>query len=124
MKKVLLIAAFFVSMTTVSFASIIPAESTLIIKTAEVEVSLSDVVQRDFFQVARFTKETNSLDFVTADKIQSIQIFDGNGELKYMLPVLSRKVRISKKMFNKGDYKLGFVMDGQKVIEFTGVKIK
>ncbi|MBT8191045.1 MAG: hypothetical protein HKN67_02400 [Saprospiraceae bacterium] len=125
MKKVLLVAAFFVSMVISSYASIIPTTgSLLIVNTAEVEVSLTDIIQKDLFQIAQYSDESNSLDFVTAEEIKSIQIFDANGELQYMLPVLSRKVRISKKMFNKGDYKLGFVLNGHKTIEYTGVKVK
>ncbi|MBT8191046.1 MAG: hypothetical protein HKN67_02395 [Saprospiraceae bacterium] len=124
MKRVLLIAAFSIAMITTSMASIIPTESLMIIKTAEVEVSLVDIVQKDLFQVAQYSPESNSLDFVTADEIRYIQIFSEKGELKFQLPVLSRKVRISKGLFNSGEYRLGFIMDGHKTIEFTGVKVK
>ena len=111
-------------MISSSMASIIPIESILIIKTAEVEVSLVDIVQKDLFQLAKFTPASNSLDFVTTDEIQYIQIYDAFGQLKFQLPVLSRKVRISKKMFKRGNYKLGFVLSGHKTIEYTGVKIR
>ena len=58
-----------------------------------------------------------------ADEIKYIQIFTVNGTLKYQLPVMSNKLRISKKLFNKGEYRLGFIMEGNKSIEFTGVKV-
>ena len=94
-----------------------------IIKTAEVEVSLLHISQKKFFKTAEYNLKSNSLDFITAEKIHYIRIYTQQGELKYQLPVLSNKVRISKKLFKRGEYRLGFVVEGQKVIEFTNVKI-
>ena len=123
MKKLIVSLVLNFLMMGISNASIIPMESLLIINTAEVEVSLENLTQKEIFQVAKYTAETNSLDFVVADEIKYIQIFTVNGTLKYQLPVMSNKLRISKKLFNKGEYRLGFIMEGNKSIEFTGVKV-
>ena len=123
MKKLIVSAVLIFSVLGIVKASIIPTESLIIINTAEVEVSLDNVMQIEIFQTAKYTAETNSLDFVVADEIKYIQIFTASGKLKYQLPVMSNKLRISKKLFIQGEYRLGFIMMGNKSIEFTGVKI-
>ena len=124
MKRVLIVMVFWMTMVSMSMASIIPTESLVLIKTNEIEVSLVDEVQKDIFKLAKYSESSNSFDFVTKEETKFIQIFDYNGDLLYQLPVLSRKVRISKQLFGKGEYKLGFMIDGKNKIEFTGVKVK
>ena len=124
MKRVLLIAAFMISFMTVSWATIIPSDASILINTAEVEVSLENIVQKDMFKHAAFNAETNSFDFVTHDKIENVQIYGSNGILQFQLPVNSNKVRIDLKLFNQGDNKLGFIIQGHDMIEYTGVKVK
>ncbi|NNE27207.1 MAG: hypothetical protein HKN09_10215 [Saprospiraceae bacterium] len=124
MKRVLIVMVFWMSMVTMSMGSIIPTESLVLIKTNEIEVSLIDEVQKDFFKMATYSESSSSFDFVTREETKFIQIFDSRGDLLYQLPVLSRKVRISKQLFGKGEYKLGFMIDGNKKVEFTGVKVK
>ncbi len=124
MKKVFSIAVLSLVFATSNMASIIPTESLLLIKTTEIEVALEDSNQKNIFKLAQFSKDTNSLDFVTEKEIKYVQIFTTDGKLEYQLPVSSNKVRISKKLFERGDYRIGFILDGMKTIEFTGVKVK
>ena len=124
MKSILCSIILSLSFVGTTLASIIPTESLLIINTDEVEVTIDDVIQKDFFHIAAFSEKTNSLDFVVAEEIKYIQIFTVAGTLKYQLPVMSNKLRISKKLFVKGEYRLGFILESNKSIEFTGVKVK
>ena len=124
MKRVLLITAISFTFFTAAMASIIPTEATLLINTADVEVSLVEMDQMDIFESADFNVQTNSFNFVTKEKINYVQIFKADGTLAFQLPVASNKVRIHKKIFDKGQNKLGFMIEGHGSVEFTGVRVK
>ena len=113
-----------ISFMTVSWATIIPSDASILINTAEVEVSLENIVQKDIFKLASYDANSNSFNFITHDKIESVQIYGSNGILQFQLPVNSSKVRIDLKLFEQGDNKLGFIIQGHKMIEYTGVKVK
>jgi len=44
--------------------------------------------------------------------------------MEFQLPVMSNKVTIGKSLIENGTYKLGFMITGQKQIQFTEVKVK
>ena len=64
------------------------------------------------------------MSFTTNENISVIQIFNANGELEFQLPVMSDDVKINKNLFGQGDYKLGFVLEGQSELHTTHVSIK
>jgi len=109
---------------TISYSSNLVPESELsIITTASVELSVVNAQQKDFFQVAQYNMEMDALEFVTAESINYLQIFDESGKLKYQLPVMSNKLKISKKMFKQGTYKIGFITKENTTIQFTNLKV-
>jgi len=128
MKKLILSFVIAVSTLTMSFASngpvgpVVLSESLSVYKTAEVEFYLTSEAQKDFFTLANFNTETENLEFVTKEDIQYLQIFEQNGKLLYQLPVMSNKLKISKKVFKQGIYKVGFIVDGGKNIQFSNLK--
>jgi len=110
--------------TTISYSSnVIPESELSIITTASVELSVVNAQQKDFFQVAQYNMEMDALEFVTAESINYLQIFDESGKLKYQLPVMSNKLKISKKMFKQGTYKIGFITKENTTIQFTNLKV-
>jgi len=56
--------------------------------------------------------------------ISVIQIYDGQGNLEFQLPVMSNMVQINKNLLADGQQKLGFVMDGVNEVHFTQVTVK
>ena len=62
--------------------------------------------------------------FNTNDDISVVQIFDGEGELIFQLPVMSDNVQIKKNLFDSGEYKLGFVLEGETEVHLTDVTIR
>ena len=44
--------------------------------------------------------------------------------MEFQLPVMSNNVQINKNLFGQGQYKLGFILEGQSEIHFTDVTIK
>lgn len=94
-----------------------------IIETSSLTVSLTHIKQKEYFLNANFNFVHNNLEFEAKDKIKYIQIIASDGELKFQIPVMSKSVFISKKLFKTGTYKLGFMMEGHEQIEFTTVEV-
>jgi len=94
-----------------------------IIETASITVSLLDIDQKKFFEHAAFDYENNNLEFEAFEKIKYIQIYDAEDKLKFQIPVMSKSVFISRKLFKSGSYKLGFMIEGHDQIEFTTVEV-
>lgn len=113
----------FLASATIAFSSVTPESELAIITTAAVELSVVNEMQKDFFQVAEYNSELEALEFVTADYINYMQIFDEAGKLKYQLPVMSNKLKVSKKLFKEGNYKIGFITKDNTTIQFTNLKV-
>jgi len=94
-----------------------------IIETSKITVSLMDIDQKKFFHHAEFDFDNDNLEFEAFDKIKYIQIFDENDEMKFQIPVMSKSVFISRKLFKSGSYKLGFMIEGHDEVEFTTVEV-
>ncbi len=97
--------------------------------TPEVLISTSDievvtVTDLDIFSSSMFDAETKSLVFNTNDDISVVQIFDAEGEMIFQLPVMSDNVQIKKNLFGSGEYKLGFVLEGETEVHLTDVTVK
>ena len=113
-----IIAALTLTVSTV-FANTTPE---MLISTDKVTVVA--VGNLDFFTSAEFNAETDNLSFTTNDNISVIQIFNAEGELEFQLPVMSDNVKINKNLFGQGEYKLGFILEGQTELHTTHVSIK
>ncbi len=77
----------------------------------------------DFFTAAEFNSKDN-LAFTTTKEITLVQIYNEDGDMEFQLPVRSKDIEISMNLFAFGEYKLGFIFEGQSDIHFTQVKIK
>ena len=123
MKNLLLLFVLLFGLNAASLASDPIIESKKLISTDLVELSLNDSNQFQYFSTVGFNDQTNTIDINTMDDISYIQVFDKDGELQYQLPIMSNKVKLSKKMFDSGNYKLGFMFDGSKEIQFTSLTV-
>jgi len=116
---------------TTIFISLIALTSTLLANVSPIPVLSSDVVSvmaiddasADLFISAEYDLDNENLVFETKEDINVIQIFKAN-ILEYQLPVKSKKVIINKNLFEKGDYKLGFIVAGKIEANYTEVNIK
>ena len=123
MKTLIVTIIFAVTMISSSFASVTPESELSLIASPTVELSVVNVAQKDFFQVAEYNSTMDVLHFVTADFVNYLQIFDEAGKLMYQLPVMSNKLKISKKMFETGAYKIGFITKNNTTIQFTNLTV-
>jgi hypothetical protein len=112
-----------ITVITSSFATVTPESELSIINTTAVELNVVNVLQKDFFQTAEYNSQLEALEFVTADYVNYLQIFDESGKLMYQLPVMSNKLKISKQLFEQGAYKIGFITKNNTTIQFTNLKV-
>lgn len=85
----------------------------VVVHTSAVDFAYDEDLYSTFFSPAYFNEKTNSLHFEAFQKINFIKIFNEEGSMVYKLPVLSNKVRISKNLFEQGDYKVEFEIEGE-----------
>jgi len=52
--------------------------------------------------------------FSTNEETVQIRIYDKLGTMMYLLPVQSQKIKMGKSLFNIGDYRIVFDVDGDR----------
>lgn len=89
------------------------------------EVKVVSPEGADYILTADYNLNNEVFSFNTTDDITLLQIYSKDGSLQYQLPVMANRVKINKNLFGpKGQYKLGFILEGQKKLHFTQVTIK
>lgn len=122
MKKLIFLFVLVASTAVSSFASTDPVVKEIsLLENSAVTVTIASA-DADLFTTAQFVGE--NLEFETSNEISFIQIFNSEGALEFQLPVMSDHVKIGKSLIEKGDYKLGFMIEGSTDIHFTSVSVK
>lgn len=102
-----------------------PKNAVKVLENINVSVSLSNADQTNIFTTVAYNVDQSNIEFATKEAISYVQIFSADGTLEFQLMVDSKKVKLSKNLFdNAGDYKLGFLIAGQDNIHFADVVIK
>ncbi len=123
MKNLLFTSLFVLSTLFTAFASNVDGAITLL-ESASVEVSTIEVEGESLFKTVNFDANQEILEFETESEINYIRIFNEEGTLEFQLPVMSKKVKISKALFSGGSYKLGFLIKDVDQIKFTNVVVR
>ncbi len=87
-----------------------------------ISVSIDDSEITTFVS-ATMTPDNNNFEFKTNKEIRFVQIYDADGLISFQLTVDSKKVRINKNLFDKGDYKLGFKVEGDEKLHYANVNL-
>ncbi len=95
-----------------------------LIDTDHVEVMTLSAGSTDVFYAAGVSKAKDKFLFRTKMKVNAVQIFNAAGQLEFQFPVNSKKVSISKSLFENGKNQLGFVMVDSPDVFMTSVTIK
>ena len=119
MKNIILSIVLTAAITSGAFANITP--ETKIINTDRVTV-IAPV--EGIFSDAKFNEVNETMHFTTKNDISVIQIFNKEGELEFQLPVMSNDVQLNTNLFGEGDFKIGFVVQGENQVHYTKVNIK
>lgn len=124
MKNLFLLFIAIISTASVSFATGDPVEKITILESKTVTVISSNESDASLFVETNYNESDETIEFNTEVEISFVQIFNPDGELEFQLPAMSKNVKIGMSFFEKGDYKLGFVIDGKENIQFTDVNIR
>ncbi len=89
--------------------------------------SLSINVETDedfrFFLKAEYDEPQEEIKFLTRESTNQIRIYNGIGDMVYLLPVGSDRVSIGKSLFETGDYKFVFDIEGDRKMYTSKLKV-
>ena len=122
MKKTILISILLLSFLSLAIANNDSGNPIKLLSSESVSVSIDDN-ETSTFVSASMTSDNNKFEFKTNKEIQFVQIFDNNGLISFQLTVDSKKVRINKNLFDKGEYKLGFKVEGDDMLHLSLIHI-
>ncbi len=124
MKNLILIFAIAISFTTATFASNIGDGTLAIVKSEKVDITLDNEGQKEFIISSAFEADQDQIAMVFEANVSMIQILNNDGEIEMMFPVGSETVNLGMSLFDTGDYKVGFMVDGYDDVQFTNMTIK
>jgi len=76
-----------------------------------------------FFLKAEFDEAEGELKFLTRESTTQIRIYNKLDAMVYLLPVGSDRVRIGKSLFDQGDYKFIFDIEGDRRMYTSKLKV-
>lgn len=112
MKNLITLIAITLLTVTATFANNTPEAKTMSVETLEI------------FESVDFDNSSEVIEFSTLQTMSTVQIYNDAGEMTFVLPIMSDNVQINKNLFEKGNYKLGFILAGQSEVHFTTVSFK
>lgn len=123
MKNLILTVAILFSLNAAN-ASNIGDGSLSIINNSNVELSLENDEQKFLIISTEFNAELENISMIFNSSVNMIQVYNTNGEVEMMLPIGSEEVDLGMSLFESGDYKLGFMVEGQDEVQFTNLSVK
>lgn len=123
MKNLILTVAILFSFYAAN-ASNIGDGSLFIINNSNVELSLENDEQKFLIISTEFNAELENISMIFNSSVNMIQVFNTDGEMEMMLPIGSEEVDLGMSLFQAGDYKLGFMVEGQDEVQFTNLSVK
>lgn len=124
MKQVISFILTFTIFSSMLLATGNPTKKVIILENESITIKTNTESDASLFTEAFYNKKDKSLEFNTEVEITFVQIFSTDGQLEFQLPTMSKNVKIGMSFFDKGDYKLGFIVKGKENIQFTEVNIR
>ena len=124
MKNLFLIIATVLSFSATAFASNIGDGSLAILKSERIDLSVESEIQKEFILSTSFSAKEESVNMVFDSNVEMVQVYNTNGELEMMFPVGSDNVSLGLSLFENGQYRMGFVVDGMDDVQFTKLVVK
>ena len=123
MKTILSILFLNVVLLSSPSASGDPVGVVTILENKTVTITTSEA-DSELFLTAIFNEGQNRFEFNTGKEVNFVQIFNADGQMEMQLPAMSKNIKLGMSLFEKGSYKLGFIVKGTSDIQFTNVNIK
>jgi pyruvate/2-oxoglutarate dehydrogenase complex dihydrolipoamide dehydrogenase (E3) component len=122
MKNLILIPMFLFTFLTLALANNDTGNPVTLLNGESMTISIEDTEISTFIS-AEMTADNNNFEFETNKEIKFVQIYGTDGKISFQLSVGSKKVRINKNLFDKGDYKLGFRVEGDSQLHYANVNL-
>jgi len=122
MKNSVLTSIFIFSFLSLALANNDSGTPVTLLNAESVIISVDDNEMTTFLS-AELTADNNNFEFETNKEINFVQIYGEDGRISFQLTVGSNKVRINKNLFDKGDYKLGFKVEGDSQLHYAKVNL-
>ena len=122
MKNSILTSIFIFSFLSLALANNDSGTPVTLLNIESVTISVDDTEMTTFLS-AELTADNNNFEFETNKEINFVQIYGEDGRISFQLTVGSNKVRINKNLFDKGDYKLGFKVEGDSQLHYAKVNL-
>ncbi len=124
MKNLILITAAIFSLNVSALASNIGEGEIKVIESSRVTVLLDNEAQKDFILFSDFNTEEEKVEFIFESTVSMIQVYNMDGEMEMMVPVGTKNVSLGLSLFNSGNYRMGFIVDGFDEIQFTNLSVR
>lgn len=117
---------FIALLMTIGFATTISATSgpTELFKHEDVEATVEITKERNYILFSSYDTANKMMDFILENPVKMVQIYKENGDLEMMVPVGSDEVSLGLTQFDKGNYKVGFILDGVDSPQFMNLTVK
>lgn len=98
-------------------------EEVVLVENAEVVVSVTNDNDLSFFSEASYNTIQQELIFKTTESTVQIRVYDEMESMLYLLPVKSQKIIIGKSLFERGQYRIVFDVDGDRRMYSSKLKV-
>lgn len=86
----------------------------VLVENSKLQVSIESESDLPFFKEALYDDLQEELVFSTSEETIQIRVYDDLGTMMYLLPVQSQKIKMGKSLFNSGNYRIVFDVDGDR----------
>jgi hypothetical protein len=86
----------------------------VLVENSKLQVSIESESDLLFFKRAIYDDLQEELVFSTDEETVQIRVYDDLGSMIYLLPVQSKKIKMGKSLFNSGQYRIVFDVDGDR----------
>ncbi len=119
MGKTISIWAVCITLLLAGFSYTVPTGSELgenftIVDTSTLKINVDSDEDFKFFLKAEYEESLEEIQFLTREQTNQIRIYSGLGDMIYLLPIGSDRVSIGKSLFESGDYKFVFDIEGDR----------
>ena len=119
MGKTISIWAVCITLLLAGFSSTVAPTATdkeefTIVDSPDLKINVDSDEDYKFFLKASYDQPHEEIKFLTQQKTTQIRIYDGQDEMVYLLPVGSDRVSVGKSLFESGNYKFVFDIEGDR----------
>lgn len=123
MKTSIITFSLLLSSLSAVHATNIGDEDLSLIKHEKLTLSLENVDQKTLFVSSNYNESENCIAIEFESELVMIQLINHEGELEMMFPVSSNKVNLGLSLFESGNYRMGFSIEGESEIQFAYISI-